>query len=154
MELELWSWELFLFCRANWSPPPHSGFWKIDTRVKVQGHQSCWRGTWHQNESPLVHFSLAVSLRGELGLQVTMSCLLGGLLRPHLTIWGINSTKQWSHPSLPSVTKEWTNRRHSCQFIRQTNHLSRAGTSERVQQRTENLYLTPWRRERIVSYVY
>lgn len=39
--LELWSWELFLFCRANWSPPPHSGLCEIDTRVKVQGQQSC-----------------------------------------------------------------------------------------------------------------
>lgn len=149
MELELWSWELFLFCRANWSPPPHSGFWKIDTRVKVQGYQSCWRGIWHQNESRFLHFSLAVScLRGELGLQVTMSCLLGGLLHPRLTIGGINSTNQWSHPSLPSVTKRWTNGRPSCQFIYQTNHLSQAGTSDRVQQRTEDLYLTSWRGER------
>lgn len=112
-ELELWSWELFLFCRANWSPPPHSGLWEIDTRVKVQGQQSCWRGSCHRNESLILPFSLAVScLRGELGLQVTLGCWHGGSQCPHLTAGGINSPNQWSHPSPPLITKGRTKGRH------------------------------------------
>lgn len=41
MELELWKLGVVSVLQSHWSPPPHSGFWKINTSGHVQGHQSC-----------------------------------------------------------------------------------------------------------------
>lgn len=104
MRLNLWSWELFVFCWANLPSPPHSGFWDVSVMVQCQQ----WI-TGHQNESPSPPFSLMLAARegnwvGQMHL-LGAACVQNG----SALAWqqeGFNGIAQWCHQHFLLLQRE------------------------------------------------